>query len=314
MQEKIKIENGINYQCASGQHEHLVMPQTPLNKKALLNGQDFGFRQAAASCFSLRNLSRAISITCVRSLIAGEFFFTYASRAERIFSGRRIETGTRMSLDIFRFLLACRSFIFLSLCFCLLYFQIMLTGRAIFTICINFAVTILTQTCLLFHCNILSNYLVSINCESSSCENDSELCLTIPFSSLRENSVKGVSSRSNISLFFDVPSNSLPSASFKIEEINTCCALCCIFSNCLYVIKFFILQFLSYFNYIQRNTMYVQSQEKSLQNAKYFYMPAKQRKNKSFVRAAAPHFLWFDGITVALSGVSRKLNDNKWRI
>jgi hypothetical protein len=67
MQEKIKIENGIKYQCSSGQHEHLVMPQTPPNKKALLNEQGFGFRQAAASYFSLSSLSKATSTTCVLS-------------------------------------------------------------------------------------------------------------------------------------------------------------------------------------------------------------------------------------------------------
>jgi hypothetical protein len=100
MQEKIKIENGIKYQSSSGQHEHLVMPQTPPNKKALLNEQGFGFDSAAASYFSLSSLSRATSTTCVLSFIAGAWSLTYLSIALSNRSGNRIDIGMRMSLDI----------------------------------------------------------------------------------------------------------------------------------------------------------------------------------------------------------------------
>jgi len=50
---------------------------------------------------------------------------------------------------------------------------------------------------------------------------------------------------------------------------------------------FDLLWFMCQINYIQYNTSYIQCQGKSLQSDNYFYMPAKQRKNKSFIRAAA---------------------------
>ena len=76
--------------------EALVMPQTPPNKKALLNEQGFGFRPAAASYFSVSNLSSAISMACVLPLIAGAWSLTYLSRALSNRSGSLIAIGVRV--------------------------------------------------------------------------------------------------------------------------------------------------------------------------------------------------------------------------
>ena len=90
-----EIESG-----SLGQPDLLVMPQTPPNKKALLNEQGLEFDSAAASYFSLSSLSRATSTTWVLSLIAGEWSSTYLSTALSNRSGKRIEIGMRISLDI----------------------------------------------------------------------------------------------------------------------------------------------------------------------------------------------------------------------
>jgi hypothetical protein len=64
MQIKSKIKYGMVHRRSSGQLARRVMPQTPNNKKALLNEQGFGFRQAAASYFNLisKDFLRAAAI------------------------------------------------------------------------------------------------------------------------------------------------------------------------------------------------------------------------------------------------------------
>jgi hypothetical protein len=90
-------QNGILHPSSDGQIECMVMPQTPPNKKALLDEQGFGFDSAEASYFSLSSLSKATSMACVLPLIAGEFFFTNASRATSSRSGSLIAIGVRVN-------------------------------------------------------------------------------------------------------------------------------------------------------------------------------------------------------------------------
>jgi hypothetical protein len=314
MQEKIKIENGIKHQSSSGQHEHLVMPQTPPNKKALLNEQGFGFRQAAASYFSFSSLSRAISIAWVRSLIAGEFLFTYTSRAEIVFSGRRIETGTRMSLDIFT-LVRIFKFGFINLVekSYKRYVGLGIPSKIIFDIIEplaglihifwngkgEFANLVCKYRKFLSFKSVCHDKLLRL--KNVGCEEIVDVKFT---SFVRFYFVESgnISFRNNIDITVFV---------FQIIGLNVYTFFIFFFPSgnrisefsnqdflIIQVFHFLLLVlFGCQFNYIQRNTMYVKSQEKSLQSDKYFCMCGKQWKNKSFIRAAAPRFLGFDGIT-----------------
>ena len=320
MPDRIKnITRGEKHSGSLGQPDLLVMPKTLPNKKALLNEQGLGFRQAAASYFSLSSLSRATSIACVRSLIAGEFFFTKASSKESKRCGSLIETGTRSGLDIdhlFNRQYVCFGFRDVTHYFFRAPFGVErvfnFSGRLkhdlpvcdlqsrVIALPVGY---IDSKHLLLLYCWF--NIQALINAASSLPSS----VVSIRFKNDLRLSKQSVQPWYEYAPAFELEATlnsdfafTKSTSSFSKQRYATASAKlvrASLFSSIWFAFIIFFSLFSVSINYIQRNTMYAEGQEKSLQSDNYFYICAKQRKNKSFIRAAAPHFLGFDGITVA---------------